>query len=98
MPRLFLCLCLVCVCLAPAQSFEVADIHTSPKSSNPFFSGAFVRGGRYELHHATMVDMISTAYGIKADNVWGGPIWLEDDMLDVIAKAPGGSKPEALKP
>ncbi len=79
-------------------TFEVADIRLSPKSVNPFFPGAFVRGGRYELRHATMVDMISTAYGIKADNVFGGPAWLEDITFDVVAKAPGAAKPEPFKP
>jgi uncharacterized protein (TIGR03435 family) len=40
------------------------------------------------VKNATMVDMISRAYGVDADKVFGGPNWLEYDRFDVIAKMP----------
>jgi uncharacterized protein (TIGR03435 family) len=46
---------------------------------------------------ATMVDLIRTAYGVDAQNVIGGPNWLEFDRFDVIAKAPAAASPETLK-
>jgi uncharacterized protein (TIGR03435 family) len=49
--------------------------------------GGFIPGGRYELHTASMVDLISTAYGIEADAVFGGPSWLESERFEIIAKA-----------
>ena len=74
--------------LSQTPTFEIADIHNSPHSSQPFMTGGLGRGGRYQLRQATMVDLIKTAYGINADNVLGGPAWLESDRFDVFAQAP----------
>src|SRR5580658_2544209 len=82
---------------APA-TFELADVHASPKGGPVFFSGGMLRGGRYVVKNATMVDLISTAYGVDADKVQGGPSWLEKDRFDVIAKAPANTTAETLKP
>lgn len=77
---------------APA-AFEIADVHPSPHRTFPFFAGGELYGDRYVLHQATMLDLIATAYGLDADNVQGGPIWLETDRFDIIAKTtPGTSK------
>jgi uncharacterized protein (TIGR03435 family) len=46
-----------------------------------------LRAGRYEIHNANMVDLVRTAYGVDAENVVGGPNWVEYDRFDVIAKA-----------
>lgn len=43
-------------------------------------------GGRYELHHASMVDLIHTAYNVDAEAVFGGPSWLDSDRFEVLAK------------
>jgi uncharacterized protein (TIGR03435 family) len=56
-----------------------------------------LRGGRYEIHNATMVDLIKTAYSIDADKVLGGPNWLEFDRFDVIAKADSKTPQDTLK-
>jgi uncharacterized protein (TIGR03435 family) len=80
---------------APA-TFELADVHASPKGGPVFFSGGMLRGGRYVVKNATMVDLISTAYGVDADKVQGGPSWLEKDRFDVIAKVPAGTTPETV--
>jgi uncharacterized protein (TIGR03435 family) len=79
-------------------AFEIADVHVSPPARNPYMRGPMLRGGRYEIHVATMVDLIRTAWGIDASRVVGGPNWLEDDTFDVIAKAPAGTTPETAKP
>jgi hypothetical protein len=39
--------------------------------------GPFIRGNRYELLSAAMLDPIATAYGVDAGKVMGGPSWLE---------------------
>jgi uncharacterized protein (TIGR03435 family) len=44
-----------------------------------------------------MLDLIRTAYGVDADKVLGGPNWLDGDRFDVVAKAPAGSTPDAMK-
>jgi len=81
----------------PPPTFEVADVHTSPYRAIPFMDGGNLRGDRYVLRQATMVNLIATAYGVDANNVQGGPAWLETDRFDVIAKAPPTTSKEALK-
>jgi uncharacterized protein (TIGR03435 family) len=78
-------------------AFEIADVHPSPHSMQPFMQGGFLHGDRYVLKQATMVDLISTAYSVEADNVQGGPNWLELDRFDIIAKAPPATPQATLK-
>src|SRR5215475_9663021 len=76
-------------------AFEAADVHTSPRSTELGMRIVLRKGGRYELHNATMLDLIRTAYGVNEENVVGGPSWLEFDRFDVIAKIPSNTSPEA---
>jgi uncharacterized protein (TIGR03435 family) len=83
---------------APA-AFTIADVHQSAHSTRAvFFTGGVFRGGRYVAHNATMLDLITEAYGVDADKVLGGPAWLETTRFDVIAKGPANSTQDALKP
>jgi uncharacterized protein (TIGR03435 family) len=81
----------------PPPKFEIADVHVSAKVVNPFIRTQPVRGGRYELKNATMVDLIRIAYGFAANKILGGPHWLEMDRFDVIAKVPADTTPETQK-
>ncbi len=88
----------------PRTTFEVADVHVAPLvASRPGLvlfgqmGSSQLHGSRYELKSVTMVDLITTAYGVDADKVLGGPTWLEMDRFDVIAKAPANTSPETLK-
>jgi uncharacterized protein (TIGR03435 family) len=78
-------------------AFEIADVHASPHRRFPFLDGGIQRGDRYVLHQATMVDLIATAYGLDSSNVQGGPIWLETDRFEIVAKAPPGTSKDTLK-
>src|SRR2546423_15335941 len=87
----------------PAPTFQIADVHPSAKSTNPFVSGGVLRGGRDELRKATMVDLITRAYDVDAAKVLGGPSWLETDRFDVIATpspctSPGTRRPRLQAP
>ncbi len=44
-----------------------------------------------------MVDLISVAYGIYANEILGGPSWLEMNRYDVIAKLPTGTTQDVQK-
>src|SRR3984885_671256 len=79
-------------------AFEIADVHVSPPTRNPFMRGPFVRRGLYEIRFATMVDLIRTAYNTDAERVLGGPNWLEDGTFDVLAKLPEGATKDTAKP
>ncbi len=84
-------------CPAAPLSFEIADVHVSPPRKFPFTSGGSLHGERYVFQQATMLDLISTAYGLDKDNVQGGPSWLETDRFDIAAKAPAKTTQTALK-
>jgi len=80
-------------------AFETADVHASAHTTNPnpFMTGGVLRGGRYDLRRATMVDLIRIAYDVDPDTVLGGRSWLETDRFDVVAKVPPQTSPEAIK-
>ncbi|HEX4275009.1 MAG TPA: TIGR03435 family protein [Bryobacteraceae bacterium] len=79
--------------------FEAAEIHRSGPAMNPytFISGGVLRGARYDLRKATMLDMIRVAWGVDPQVVLGGPNWLEFDRFDIAAKAPPASSPETVR-
>ncbi len=80
-------------------AFALADVHASAHTNNPniYMTGGVLRGGRYDLRKATMLDLISTAWGINADRVLGGPSWLELDRFDIVAKAPPNTTQDTVK-
>jgi uncharacterized protein (TIGR03435 family) len=78
-------------------AFDLVDVHTAAKTTLPFVTGGVLRGDRYVLRNATMVDLISAAYGVDNDKVVGGPTWLETDRFDIVAKAAPGTPEDALK-
>src|SRR5580704_17774771 len=92
--RILLCLSALAVLTSAAIAQPVADVHPATGRA---MRGPFVGGGRYEIHSATMLDLVRTAYGVDADKVYGGPSWLEMDRFDVTAKLPGGTTPESRK-
>lgn len=79
-------------------AFDIADVHASAKTTNPYMRGGVLRGGRYEIRTASMLDLIRTAYGLDDnDKVVGGPSWLDTDRFDVVAKAPQSTSQDNLK-
>jgi uncharacterized protein (TIGR03435 family) len=81
---------------APAAqpAFQMADVHVSAHTTTPYMTGGSLRGDRYILHNATMVDMISLAYAIDGDNVLSGPTWLDLNRYDIYASAPRTTSPD----
>jgi uncharacterized protein (TIGR03435 family) len=91
---------------ATATAFEIADVHASTRGGNPYMSGGVLRGDRFVIRNASMLDLIRTAYGIDdrtrigADDnskIVDGPNWLDTDRFDVVAKAPPDTSPGAVK-
>jgi uncharacterized protein (TIGR03435 family) len=80
------------------QQFEAADVHPSPQTNsvNVYMTGGVVRNGRYDLRKGTMIDLITTAWGVDADTVVGGPSWLELNRYDIAAKVPQGTPHETV--
>jgi uncharacterized protein (TIGR03435 family) len=88
-----------CQSTPQAPRFDIADVHPSGPAMNPFtlVSGGALRGDRYDLRKATMLDLIRIAYKVPAETVLGGPNWLEFDRFDIAAKAPAQSSPETVR-
>jgi uncharacterized protein (TIGR03435 family) len=80
-----------------APALEAADVHVSAKVRMPSMAAGGLRGTRYLVRQATMVDLISLAYDIDNDKILAGPSWLDTDRFDVSARAPSGSTPEQAK-
>jgi len=80
-----------------APTFQAADVHVGTPQRYPFFEPFGIHGDHYELNDATMLDLVSTAYGVDAANVQGGPPWLERNRFDIGAKLPAGTSKEAAK-
>jgi len=78
--------------------FDLADVHLN-REMNPIpeMTGGVLRGGRYELRQASMLDLIATAWRIDAGTVLGGPTWLQMDRFDVTATAPTDTPPEKVR-
>jgi uncharacterized protein (TIGR03435 family) len=81
------------------ESFDIADVHPSATGgNNNHMSGGVLRGGRYDLRNATMVELIQMAYGLNdTKTIVGGPGWLDTDRFDIAAKAPQSTSQEDLK-
>jgi uncharacterized protein (TIGR03435 family) len=76
--------------------FEVAAIQVSSRP-NPGMRGGVLRGTRYEIRNATMVDLIRTAYNVQPERISGGPSWLEWNRFDISALAPESTTPDGLR-
>lgn len=70
---------------APAPVFDAADVHVSPAGVRD--GGIYLHANRLELHGVTMLSLITTAYGVPEDKVFGGPNWLDTDRFEIVAKA-----------
>ena len=84
---------------AAPPRFDIAEVHRSASAANPqtYRSGGFLRGGRYDLRKATMMDLLRFAYDFEPDTVFGGPDWLEFDRFDIAAQAPPSTSAQEVR-
>ena len=59
--------------------------------------GPLQAGGLFQMRNATMLDMISAAYGIDSHKVTGGPQWLDWERFDINAITPADTSAESQK-
>jgi uncharacterized protein (TIGR03435 family) len=79
-----------------APAFDVADVHYSYHRYGNYVNGGDLMGDRYILNQAAMLDLIGKAYDVDRDHILGGPLWLEADRFDLLAKAPAGTSKEKV--
>ncbi len=78
------------------RKFEVASIKPSQSDSGPFGIRPAPGGERYVASHVTLKLLITVAYRIKADQIAGGPAWMDSELYDMNAKAERPSSIEEL--
>ena len=78
-------------------AFDIVDVHAGSRSPTVGVTGGELRNGRYELHNATMVDLIRMAYSVDAEKVAGGPSWLELDRFTIVGQAPQATPLPTIK-
>ena len=81
---------------APRAAFDVTSVQPSTQP-RPGMRGGQLRGNRYEIRNATMVDLIRTAYNVQPERISGGPTWLEWNRFDIAALAPEKTPPDRLR-
>src|SRR5215467_5967186 len=65
-------------------TFAVGIVKPSPPGTQaPAFR---LKGCRFEATRATLIDLISFAYGLKRKQIVGAPPWVETDKYDVMAQ------------
>jgi uncharacterized protein (TIGR03435 family) len=71
-------------------AFEVATVKFHPEPITSAYDPA-VRGERVVAMAITLKDIIQVAYGLRGDQVAGGPAWVHSDHYDLAAKAEGSA-------
>ena len=80
---------------AAAPSFDAASI--KPSKANDDSSSWNSRTGYLVMRNQTLNACIRIAYGLKVDQITGGPKWLDSDRFDIEARAASPAKdPELL--
>src|ERR1035441_6958176 len=81
----------VCLYLAhgPAgrASFEAVEVEPVSAFQRKVASQV-INGNRYEYRGGNIVDFVDTAYSIAPEKVLEGPMWVEYDRYDIIARIP----------
>lgn len=67
------------------QSFEVASVKPNVTNDNSWSYGPRP-GGQFAATNTTLSSLIELAYGVRGDQVLGGPDWIRRDRWDVLAK------------
>lgn len=83
-----------------APKFEFADVHLAPKPANSttqFMRNGSVRNGRYQIHTASLLDLLRFAWGYESDTILGGPPSIDMRRFEIGAKVANGTPPETLK-
>jgi uncharacterized protein (TIGR03435 family) len=88
-----------CACLAqsPAtrptfDAFEVAAI----KPANPDTRGRFIRmqsANQFVARNHAVKTLVAAAYNLSPRATSGGPVWVDSDRFDILAKTPGEVRP-----
>jgi uncharacterized protein (TIGR03435 family) len=78
----------------PFEAFEVATI----KPTGPEPTGSrWIRmqsGDRFAAHNHAVRTLIAAAFDLSPQAISGGPEWVDSERWDILAKTPGGVRPD----
>jgi len=80
------------------KTFEVASVKPQPREQIQPTSMVAEPGGRFTARNVPLRLVIRTAYQIQDDQIVDGPVWLNTDRFDILAKAGDGFSPTDLAP
>lgn len=86
---------------APAGEAPLAFESASVKPNNTGEGRVSMRmmpGGAYEALNVTVRSMMQQAFQVQEFQLLGGPDWLADTRIDILAKSPAGAGPADLLP
>jgi uncharacterized protein (TIGR03435 family) len=86
--------CVSCTAAAQTVSFDVASV--KPNTSGDARISAGVTPGGYAATNATLRLLVMSAFGVRRDQVIGGPAWMDADRFDIAARAPEGAAPASM--
>jgi uncharacterized protein (TIGR03435 family) len=92
----------IAVCLYSAQgparraSFEAVEVEPVSAFQRKVASQV-INGNRYEYRGGNIVDFVDTAYSIAPEKVLEGPMWVEYDRYDIIARIPPDTSPAKVR-
>lgn len=95
-PALLLAIAALCQTSEPVNHFEIADVHPSPPRT--LEGRLYLHSGRMEMHGVTMLRLVTTAWGVSAEQVFGGPNWLDFDRFEIVAKTSAPLNRTTLQP
>jgi len=82
--------------ISPDLRFEVASLKPNVGHEDNYGIRPAPGGQRYQARNCPIKLMIQAAYQIKAEQIVGGPSWLETDRWDMEAKAEKSSSVDEL--
>ena len=82
--------------IPPDLQFEVASLKATTTQGGLYGIRPAAGGERYEATNCTIKLMIQVAFRVKADQIVGGPAWLDSDRFDMSAKADKPSSADEL--
>jgi uncharacterized protein (TIGR03435 family) len=77
---------------APKPSFESASVKWN-RSGEGRVGILMPPGGGFEAFNVTVRSMIQYAFRMQEFQVTGGPAWLADERIDIVARSPEGASP-----
>ncbi len=80
----------------PAPAIVAADVR--PSNHGVRESELYLHRNRLELHGVTMLHLITAAYEVPEDKVFGGPNWLDTDRFEVVAQTEGPLTAQTWRP